>query len=269
MSGPEHSGWADKLEKNTRRQAGSRLWFRARRRRLTASRFGRLCKMGPRANVLAMCQSLYAPSDLSRVPAVAHGMRYERAALKRFCARGHAQAVLPAGLFVLPELPFLGATPDGILDERRIVEVKCPYSARYRKINPGLVPFLRGGGGRSRSALSLAPGHDYYYQVQGQLQLARREICLLVVYTIADLAVVEVPRDRPFWERVELPRLVSFYQNHYLPFLQEKGDAGDEGDEEEEEEDDEGGGGGEEEEEEEGQRLSIVPKPFEVFNAGL
>ena len=125
------------------------------------------------------------------LPAVAHGKGYEQAALKWLCGGGcqGVTEVYPAGLFVLKELTFLGATPDGIVDEQRIVEVKCPYSARYRKIKPGLIDFLQTG---PQGQLWLNPGHNYYYQVHGQLQFARREICLLVVYTIADLIVIKV-----------------------------------------------------------------------------
>lgn len=41
------------------------------------------------------------------------------------------------GLFVNTEYPYLSATPDGVFDDKRIVEVKSPYSGRNSEIKPG------------------------------------------------------------------------------------------------------------------------------------
>jgi hypothetical protein len=41
------------------------------------------------------------------------------------------------GLFVLPTIPFLGATPDAVINDECIVEVKYPYGGKNEKIIPG------------------------------------------------------------------------------------------------------------------------------------
>lgn len=33
-------------------------------------------------------------------------------------------------IFIDPDLPFLGARPDGLVDKDKVIEIKCPYSAR-------------------------------------------------------------------------------------------------------------------------------------------
>jgi len=38
--------------------------------------------------------------------------------------------VLPTSLFVDFNLPFLAASPDGLIENDAIVEIKCPYSAK-------------------------------------------------------------------------------------------------------------------------------------------
>ena len=38
--------------------------------------------------------------------------------------------VLPAGLFVDFNLPFLAATSDSLIGNDAIIEIKCPYSAK-------------------------------------------------------------------------------------------------------------------------------------------
>jgi hypothetical protein len=35
---------------------------------------------------------------------------------------------LPAGFFIRPDYPFLGTSPDGVIDDEYLIEVKCPYS---------------------------------------------------------------------------------------------------------------------------------------------
>ncbi|CAH2107971.1 unnamed protein product [Euphydryas editha] len=42
------------------------------------------------------------------------------------------------GLFIDPELPFLGASPDGLVGEK-IVEIKCPYSAKGMSVDDEII----------------------------------------------------------------------------------------------------------------------------------
>ena len=47
--------------------------------------------------------------------------------------------------FVCHEKPFLGASPDAVLDDgESIVEIKCPYNGRNEDVKPGKnFPFLK------------------------------------------------------------------------------------------------------------------------------
>lgn len=44
--------------------------------------------------------------------------------------------------------------------------------------------------------------HDWFYQVQGQLHIANKDICVFAVWTGPEFAikVVRVHRDDDFWE---------------------------------------------------------------------
>ena len=47
------------------------------------------------------------------------------------------------GLFICEKRPYLGASPDAVIDDHEIVEVKCPFEGRKDQILPGKkVPFL-------------------------------------------------------------------------------------------------------------------------------
>ena len=69
--------------------------------------------------------------------------------------------ILLCGLFIDKEKPYLCTTPDGLIDDDGIVEVKCPYSAREMSPEEGI---------RKK--------HQYYFQVQGQLHITKRKYCI-------------------------------------------------------------------------------------------
>jgi len=39
------------------------------------------------------------------------------------------------GLFISKERPYLGASPDRLLAETSVIEVKCPYSSRNMEVS--------------------------------------------------------------------------------------------------------------------------------------
>lgn len=91
--------------------------------------------------------------------------------------------VLPAGLFVDFNLPFLAASPDGLIGNDAIIEIKCPYSAKdlspddAQKQNK--LKFME----IESENLILKKNHNYYFQVQGQLHITQRNLCYFVVWT--------------------------------------------------------------------------------------
>ncbi len=60
----------------------------------------------------------------------------------------------------------LAASPDGFVGEEIVLEVKCPFSAKNKKITATTVPsFLL----ERDEELQLKLGHNYYYHIQGHL----------------------------------------------------------------------------------------------------
>ncbi len=184
-----------------------------RKFRVTASNFGEICKATEKKDLQSLSERLYNPPRL-HTPAIMHGRACESKAIQKFAEKNCVQ-VLPAGLFVDPEKPFLGASPDGVVDEVSLLEVKCPYSARNEKISAETVHFLCPVG----TSLSLKRNHNYYYQVQGQLALAKRKFCFFVVYTFQDIFVEKIPFDLDFFSSQMLPNLTKFYEDFYRPYV--------------------------------------------------
>ena len=121
-----------------------------------------------------------------------------------------------SGLVVSLEYPFLVASPDGLIGSLSTVEVKCPYTGRKEKIAVNdMFPFLD-------ESMKLKPTHNYYAQVQGQMCITKRKHCYFVIYTLVDFKVIDVNIDKDYCEQQLVPKLISFYEQHYLPFLSKR-----------------------------------------------
>ena len=203
------------LEKNTRKQALSAEWREARRFRLTASNFGTICKRTEKRDTSKLCDELHNGPTF-KTEAMKLGIKCERLARSKLEDMEGVTVEL-ASLCVNPKHPHLGASPDGFIGKDTLVEIKCPFAGRDEKIKPGKnFPFW---GTNACGELVLLSKSNYYYQVQGQLYLTDRSICEFVVYTNADIKVINIPFDGDFCTHMLLPPLHAFYEEHYKIYL--------------------------------------------------
>ena len=208
---------ASAIEIQTRKQSHSSKWLSERELRLTASRFGEICTIGPNRDMELLCKSIHTPPDLSRVPAVRHGQTYESVALEKF-SEVTGKKVTKSGLCINPHYPFLGASPDGFVEgEDALVECKCPYNGRKSKIDAGKhFSFLERN---EEGNLRLKRDNKYYYQVIGQLKLARRSHAYFIVYTHVDFFYEKIPMDEVFFAANMIPKLETFYNQYFCPYV--------------------------------------------------
>ena len=177
------------IEQVTMGQISSRDWHHYRKMRLTSSNFGEICKATERKNINALADRLSSVQVIS-TPAISHGQKYESVAVEQYEEKFYTRT-RKCGVFICPEHSFLAASPDRILDENTVIEVKCPYVARNKEITIATVPYLR----MNADKMTLNPRHDYHYQIQGQLLCTKRTKCHFVVFTLKDMCVVEIERD--------------------------------------------------------------------------
>lgn len=74
----------------------------------------------------------------------------------------------PCGLFIDSEIPYLGASPDGLVEPDGIVEIKCPYRSKDIAVDAAIAlrPNRRSiFGGKEKGHMN--KNHVYFYQVQG------------------------------------------------------------------------------------------------------
>lgn len=107
-------------------QAENPNWREQRRKLLTASNFGAVCNKLPYTS----CQNIVKKILYSNIDTASmqYGRIHEIDAKKDIELMENIK-ISDCGLFVDEELNFLGATPDGFIEQYdAIVEIKCPSS---------------------------------------------------------------------------------------------------------------------------------------------
>ncbi|KAJ8875506.1 hypothetical protein PR048_023401, partial [Dryococelus australis] len=113
----------------------------------------------------------------------------------RKMAEEHRIVAIECGLFVDSEYPFLGATPDGLVGEEAIMEVKCPLSAdKYgspkEAVDNGQVNMF------SHICVMYS---TFVLPMQGQLHITGSKYCYFVVYTSRWMTYGVIEKDDEFW----------------------------------------------------------------------
>ena len=123
------------------------------------------------------------------------------------------------GMYLHPT-GMLGATPDRLLGEEGVLEVKTlPTLAKtgitldeYIHDHEGLhdCPLYRKNGN-----YSLKNTHQHYHQIQGQMYLTRRKLCTIVYWFPAHMLYFDVQFDKT-WSETNIQNLMNFYKTEFL-----------------------------------------------------
>lgn len=114
------------------------------------------------------------------------------------------QPIKLCGLFIDKDLPFLGASPDGLVGDKKIVELKCPYAARDQSVDDAIeakkIIFWK----KTKNGNTiLNKKHDWFFQAQGQIHIAQRKTCIFAVWTNVDMKIEVIDEDKTFWNEME------------------------------------------------------------------
>lgn len=78
----------------------------------------------------------------------------------------------------------MAASPDGLIESDSLVEIKCPFTiskmSPEQSIAEGRIKFAQ----LSNNDLCLKRNHNYYYQVQGQIAIAKNIVFLYILYGV-------------------------------------------------------------------------------------
>lgn len=137
-----------------------------------------------------------------------------RALQKALSRRGINVSIRPCGLF-LHQSGVLAASPDGVIDDETIVEIKC--LSKYRNDREGALRCANYGIIGSGMDLKLSQQSIWYDQIQAQLHITNTNICFLICYIPNNSIIIRVPKDQN-WGR-NINKLVNYYWDVVFPKL--------------------------------------------------
>ena len=168
---------------------------------MTASRFGDvlLRRSVPSSSFL---KSFLEAKEYATLPVqLKHGRDNEIKARNAYIDHTNRN-VRECGLVVNPSIPWLGASPDGLIFDQLtnslgILEIKCPYSHRLCTVQEAAASsnFFASMVG---SVVMLKRSEKYYFQVHGGMALARVHWCDFVIYTFKNYTIERIRFDVDF-----------------------------------------------------------------------
>ncbi|CAK1598853.1 unnamed protein product [Parnassius mnemosyne] len=213
----------DDLQIHTIDQSSSQEWLENRKNRLTASIFGKICKRKENISCAPLVRSIVKPQIISNVPSIKYGKANEQTALAQL-SRQESITITRCGLYIDKTLQFLGASPDGSYKNKEgktgLVEIKCPFSAKNMQSDEAVkakkIKFWKYNA--KNNTFSVDKNHDYYFQIQSQLNITEIDMCLFSIWTGEEhsMKIEYVKRDPEFWQDKMVGPLSKFYLNCLL-----------------------------------------------------
>jgi len=178
----------------------SQEWFKARKGKLTGSNIGAALGVNPWKTpgdlIRQMVRNYHgAESEFTGNIATEYGTLHESLATMEYFGKT-GNFVEECGFIVHPEHDWLGASPDGLIDNDGVIEIKCPFGLRDKK--------------EPEFKTAIQQPH-YYAQMQIEMAVTGRKWCDFYQWTkhSDSLERVEFSQD---WFDKNLPALKAFYK---------------------------------------------------------
>lgn len=210
----------ERIERATVLQSSCSEWMELRRKILTASNFGKVVRRRNDISCSNLVKDILYKDSIAHVSSIKHGRDNEEKALRQLEIQEKV-TIRKCGLFIDDEIPYLGATPDGLVGEDTIVEIKCPLNV-YNKsaidaVKDKKLTFLKDVNGE----LVVNKKHIWFYQIQGQLHITKKEKCLFAIWCGEDRPLITrtIEKDNDMWKHEMENKLCNFYLTCMLPEL--------------------------------------------------
>ena len=206
------------IEIATREQADCTEWVEQRQGRITASVFKRASTRSitlqnkPEESSVSVVKEMMGYNPAINTKATKHGKNLEphaKIAYIKVQRKRHTKFLANnCGLIVSEEHSFLGASPDLMVGCKckkahcgnGLCEIKCPEAIKGQQPSPdNLKEHLAYENGQAK----LRRESSYYYQMQGQMAIAKRSYCDIFIYCGPNKHFLQrVSFDPVFWEAV-------------------------------------------------------------------
>lgn len=222
------SSSTDSIAELTKGQSANDVWMKARTGRITASRFATVCRRKENVDPNSLIKSVMGYYSDKTSDGMEWGINHENTAKKEYVRemknKGHRTiSVEESGLCVMPDYPYIGASPDGLVscscgdckDSEGLLEIKCPF--KHRNFSPKHAALNRDFCcDLNNDSLTLKKSHPYYFQVQGQMAVTGRNWCDFVIWTRKGISIERIPFDISLWKDI-LPKLSMFFRDCIVP----------------------------------------------------
>ena len=210
------------VEEATREQASSRVWHRFRTGIVTASRMHAVTHTNPNMPAVSLIKTIcYPQASKFSTNATSWGCSHEQKALdiySKHMSEHHTNFnIMPSGLFLSTEFPFIGATPDSMVScdccGKGCVEVKCPYCHKDDTVEQACSD--------PKFCLQdnkLKTSHPYYAQVQTQMNVCGVDYCDFFLYLEKECFLQRITRDTEIWKEYT-QKAETVFRNGILPEL--------------------------------------------------
>ena len=125
-----------------------------------------------------------------------------------------------SGLVLVEENPFIGPLPDSNIDcsccGSGLLEKKCPSSIKREKPSHENLSFLTPG---ENDKVTLKQNHPYFYQVQRQMGVTRKNHCDFFVYTHFGIHQEKITLNLEILKNI-LQTLQRFWYKYLAPEIQ-------------------------------------------------
>ena len=180
----------------------SEEWFNIRKGRVTGSAVGAILGIAPFAKQADILRRMVrdwhgAPSEFTGNIATNWGVQNEAGALVEY-EMTTGNTVTPCAFYQFEH--WLGASPDGLVGDKGLVEIKCPFGIRYK--HP---PVFKTAKDQTH----------YYAQMQVQLFCTDRDWCDFYQWTPYGDSIERIDKDESFLATV-LPVLRNFYDKYLI-----------------------------------------------------
>ena len=208
------------VEKHTRGQNSNDIWKHQRFGRITAS-------VSPKPVSCSSLLNFLCPSEAEKTktsPAMQYGIHMEEEArmayVEELKKKKHKNvSVKPSGLFLLPEMAYIAASPDGLVKcdccGQGLLEIKCPHSVSDTTPNPSNLNYLKVD---DNGKVHLSKSHPYYSQIQHQMGVTGKPWCDFFVYSRHGFHLERLCLDTERWNTLR-EAADYFFRNHVASFL--------------------------------------------------
>lgn len=211
-----------RLEEHTKRQSSSPIWHEMRIGRITASVAHSVMHTNPDVPAVSLMEKICMPQVQNSTTAMSWGKEKEPVALETFSkAYGECHSnlqVVPTGMRISENYPFLGASPDSLATctccGTCVVEVKCPF--KYRDSSDE--DMYSDPKCCLTREYTLKPTHSYFTQMQMQMFVFNVSFGQFVHWTPQYCTITTVLRDDMFINNM-LTHLSKVWHEHILPEL--------------------------------------------------